>query len=356
MDSLHVGRSRDRPAVGHAFGRPAIRPPPSTEELSMNSTKLAGIGLAAALVAVLPAVPAQAAGVARTFLSAAGSDSNNCANVLTPCRHLATAYAATAPDGEIYVLDPANYGSLTITHGVSIEGHGWASIAPVTGQAAITINAPGATDKINIIGVVLDGTNLASTTGIQFNSGGTLIVRDSVIRNFTQHGIYFSQSISSSLSQLYVSNTLISDNGGVGIFIQPASSGSTNAVLNHVEALHNASGGLFITTASQTMNVTVSDSVSSNNGSDGIDVESDNGKIVNVMVRNSTVANNVATGLKATGSGGSIRATRSTITGNGTAWSNSTGGGGTGQVTSYADNNIEDNGTANTAPTPVIYK
>lgn len=52
-------------------------------------------------------------GVNRTFVSAAGSDSNNCANVLTPFRHLATAYAATAANGEIYVLDPANYGSLS---------------------------------------------------------------------------------------------------------------------------------------------------------------------------------------------------------------------------------------------------
>ena len=70
--------------------------------------------LVTVLVCLLPAAPAQAL-VARTFLSAAGSDSNNCANVLTPCRHLAAAYAATAPNGEIYVLDPANYGSLTIT-------------------------------------------------------------------------------------------------------------------------------------------------------------------------------------------------------------------------------------------------
>src|ERR1700688_3925107 len=123
--------------------------------------------LVSAFVCLLPAVPAQAA-AARTFVSAAGSDSNNCANVLTPCRHLATAYAATAANGEIYVLDPANYGSPTITSPVSIEGHGWASIAPPSGGNAITINAPGATDKINIIGVVLDGTALTGTTGIQF--------------------------------------------------------------------------------------------------------------------------------------------------------------------------------------------
>src|SRR5271154_5550495 len=182
------------------------------------------IAAALALAVTLPAGPAQAL-VARTFVSAAGSDSNNCANVVTPCRHLATAYAATAPNGEIYVLDPANYGSLTITGPVSIEGHGWASIAPVANGAAITINALGATDKINIIGVVLDGTNLTNTDGIRFNSGGSLIVRDSVIRNFSQNGINFEPN-SSTESQLYVSNTMVSDNDNSGIFINPFNTGT----------------------------------------------------------------------------------------------------------------------------------
>src|ERR1700732_3744706 len=178
-----------------------------------------------AFVGLLSAAPAQAL-VTRTFVSAAGSDSNNCTNVLTPCRHLATAYAATAANGEIYVLDPANYGAVTITGPVSIEGHGWASIAPVSGQAAITINAPGATDKINIIGVVLDGTALTNTTGIQFNSGGSLTVRDSVIRNFTAIGINFVPN-TSNLSQLFVSTTLLSDSG-TGIRVVPTGSGTTN--------------------------------------------------------------------------------------------------------------------------------
>ena len=57
-------------------------------------------------------------------------------------------------------------------------------------NAAIAINA-NAGDKINIIGVVLDGTAIANTTGIQFNSGGHLTVRDSVIRNFPDDGIVF---------------------------------------------------------------------------------------------------------------------------------------------------------------------
>jgi hypothetical protein len=316
-----------------------------------RSTIFIAAGLALAAV-TLAAAPAQAL-AARTFLSAAGSDSNNCANVLTPCRHLAAAYANTAPNGEIYVLDPANYGSLTITGPVSIEGHGWASIAPVAGQAAITINTPGSyTDKINIIGVVLDGTNLTNTTGINFISGGSLTVRDSVIRNFTQDGILFGPPHTTNPTELFVSNTLVSDNGNNGINIMPAYLGTTDGVLNHVEMERNGGAGLAVTTSSsQSINVTVSDSVSASNGY-GISAESDGGTPVNVMVRNSTIANNGHDGLLADGTGASIRATRSTITGNATAWAIGPGG----QVTSYADNNIEDNGSANNAPTQIIYK
>jgi hypothetical protein len=307
--------------------------------------------LVTVLVCLLRAIPAQAA-AARTFVSAAGSDSNNCTNVLTPCRHLATAYAATTPNGEIYVLDPANYGSLTITGPVSIEGHGWASIAPVSGSAAITINA-NAGDKINIIGVVLDGTALTNTTGIAFNSGGDLNVEDSVIRNFTKSGITFGPGVSLSSSQLYVSNTLVSDNGLHGIVISPAGTGTTTGVLDHVRMKNNAQNGLTVLISGGIAKITVSDSVSANNKVHGIFIESDGGTQLDVMVRNSTIANNAIEGLDADGTGATIRITRSTITGNQSGW----GAGDGGVVLSYADNNIDGNGTANTEPpSPLTYK
>ena len=300
--------------------------------------------LSTVLVCFLPATPAQAAGVARTFLSAAGSDSNSCTNVATPCRHMAAAYAATAPDGEIYVLDPANYGSLTITHGVSIEGHGWASIAaPTSGSAAIIIAAsPG--DKINIIGVVLDGTALSGTVGIRFNSGGRLIVRDSVIRNFGDFGIFFEPS-SSSPSQLFVSNTLLSDNAHDGINIGPSGSGAVGGAISHVNMEGNGDNGFSAASFGSAINVTVSDSVASGNGSAGIlaDVFVAGGA-PSVMVRNSTITNN-GTGLEANNSG-AIRVTRSTITGNGVGWSFSSGG----VVETFGDNDIVGNTTVNNAP------
>jgi hypothetical protein len=296
----------------------------------------------------LPAATAQAAGAARTFVSAAGSDSNNCTNVATPCRHLAAAYAATAPNGEIYVLDPANYGSLIITGPVSIEGHGWASIAPPPDSAAINVNAnPG--DKINIIGVVLDGTAIGNANGIRFNSGGTLTVRDSVIRNFTDIGIYFVPDNSGS-TQIFVSNTLVSDNGIYGISIGSHHSGTTTGVFDHVQIAGNAQFGLNVF-PNQNANITVADSVIASNGS-GIFAGNDP-FLISVMVRDSIIANNGIDGLDVSGNDTTIRVTRSTIVGNAASgWHVYSG-----VLLSYGDNNIDGNTNANTEPpNPLTYK
>jgi hypothetical protein len=313
-------------------------------------TRTIFIAAALALAVTLPAVPANAQ-VARTYVSAAGSDSNNCANVATPCRHLATAYLATAPNGEIYVLDPANYGSLTITGPVSIEGHGWASIAPPnnngSGSVAITINA-NAGDRINIIGVVLDGTNLPLTTGIQFNSGGTLTVRDSVIRNFTANGIWFRPNSSNS-SNLYVANALISDNSA-GVEYEPTGTGTMTGALSHVDMENNGGVAFAAYSSTQAINVTISDSVVEHNGN-GIASTSGAGLLVSVMVFDSTIANNTV-GLLANLTGGRIWVTRSAITGNANGWEAMNGG----SVASYADNNIAGNNANENAPPSIGYK
>ena len=298
------------------------------------------IAAALALAVALPAAPAQAAG--RTFVSAAGNDSNPC-TITLPCRNLQAAYNAVAANGQVEVLDPGNYGSLTITGPVNIQGHGWAGMSANTG-AAITITSLGATDKIAISGVVLDGLGIVGTTGIQFNSGGTLNVRDSVIRNFTKYGIQFEPS-SSGASQLFVSNTLVSDNGDNGTFIEPSGSGTTQGVLNRVEVANNQRNGILFQNATQTVNFTVSDCVVANNADDGIGALSGGGTTT-IMVRNSIIANNGTGGLEELGGGGLIRVTRSTITANDTGWS--------GTVESYADNNIDGNGSANTEPMPPL--
>jgi BclA C-terminal domain len=198
--------------------------------MSKNAFLLTLLG--AVIVCLLPGAPAQAVEI-RTFVSEAGSDTNSCTSAASPCRHFSAAYAATPAGGEIDVLDPANYGSLTITGPLSIQGNGWAASTAASGMAVFTINA-GTNDEINIRGVVLDGTATPGSVGIQFNSGGSLNIQNSVIRNFDSVGIAF---VSNGSSALFVSNSLISDltnANGTGINIAPTG-GSVTAVINRAD-------------------------------------------------------------------------------------------------------------------------
>jgi len=125
----------------------------------MISKKLASIGLAASLVAILPAVSAHAQSP-RTFVSAAGNDSNPC-SFAAPCRHFQAAVNATSAGGEVDALDPAGYGPIVISQAVTIEGQGWSYIAPPAGGNGITINA--VSGNVVIHGVSLNGAGIGGT-------------------------------------------------------------------------------------------------------------------------------------------------------------------------------------------------
>jgi len=305
------------------------------------------IAAALALAVTLPAVPAQAQ-ANRTFVSAAGSDSNNCANVTTPCRHFAAAFAVTAPSGEIFVLDPANYGSLTITHAVSIEGHGWASIAPPNGGNAITINA-GSSDSISIHGVSIDGTGATGgTNGIVFNIGGSLTVSNCTLQNFAYDGSHnttgngiLMQPTTGTLA-FTITNTTASNNGNAGInFVPQSGSPNANGVIDHVVA--NANGfGIAVNPESATggsIVVTISDSIASNNRALGISAGNGSATL-KVSIDNVSISGN-NTGIQAV-TPANVLLGRSVITGNSLGVNNLTSPNTFG---SYRDNRINLNGT-----------
>jgi hypothetical protein len=308
-------------------------------------------GLACSLVTA----PAQAR--ARVFVASFGNDSNPC-TFGSPCKTFQQAVNVVDVGGEVTAIDSAGFGPINITKSVTITsppGVEAGIAAPASGKSAITIDTASSNQIMNLIGLTLDGANVSNTVGISFiGLSGILNVRDSVIRNFGSDGINFEANASSSSnsdpSQFNVSNTVISDNGNIGIVIEPVGLGPTTGVLDHVQMENNASEGLRVRAdaqATQTVKVTVSDSVSANNAVDGIFALSVGGKAT-VMVRNSILAYNQF-GLETNGAGATIRVTRSTITGNQEAWF--------GTVLSYGDNNIDDNGNANTEPpNPLTYK
>jgi hypothetical protein len=300
------------------------------------------IAAALALAAVLPAIPAQATSLTRTFVSSAGSDSNPC-TITQPCATFARAYSLTTASGIIAALDPGKYGPMTITGPVTINGYGWAAITAPAGGNGITINA-GPTDKITLIGLEIDGANALNTNGIVFGSGASLNVQNSVIENFSQYGILFEPNASSKIS---VSNTVVSDNTH-GIAIGPTGSGTTNGVLDHVHTENNTGDGITIDTPTQTINVAITESVSAQNGNDGIIVTSANSNLkrTTVYVRNSTIVNNGNIGVEATNGFALLYLTRSMIVGNGFLSTS----GPTGGVNTYGDNSM----TFDDEPDPTI--
>src|SRR5262249_44137287 len=59
----------------------------------------------------------------RTYVSGTGSDSYPC-TATQPCKTLQAALSLTVAGGEIFVLNSANYGPVTITKAVTITGEG----------------------------------------------------------------------------------------------------------------------------------------------------------------------------------------------------------------------------------------
>ena len=264
----------------------------------------------------------------RTYVSGTGSDSNPCV-AANPCLTLQGALALTAAGGEIYVLDSANYGPVTINKAVTITSEGAAAGVLATSGAGITISA-GATDVVNLRGLDIDGSNSGSV-GIQFNSGQSLNIQKSVVRSFTGSGINFAPN---GASFLFVADTTLINNAGYGISLTNNATG----VVSRVTATENGAG---ILAYGSGVSLTVTDFLAGHN-TFGIGASSSA-----VMVRNSTFNGN-SVGISADQSA-IIWVGQSTIAGNLTGWQATNSG----QVVSYGNNDVSGNTAGGTAITTV---
>ena len=316
---------------------------------------IAAFAVGLALAGLLSAAPAQAQAT-RTFVSPTGNDASASCSLAAPCRTFLAAYALTNAGGEIAVLGTAGYGPLTISKAISIvNGGGFeAGIAVPSGGIGITINA-GTSDFVSLRGLTIDGAGVGQT-GIKFNSGTSLTVESCIIRHMTGDGIdSFSNAPTSILT---VSNSIVNDNAGDGIIVQP--SGNTTAMFNRIETNNNKFDGILVSGAnvnqSKTVNATAFESVSSGNGSDGFHAYSGgatNG-LTTFMVSHSAASNN-GFGVEATYTGATLHLANSTLSGNVNGWTD-TGAGGLGVVDSYGDNYIDGNTMNQTAPPSIPRK
>jgi hypothetical protein len=287
---------------------------------------------AAALLTLAEPAQAQAN---RTFVSGHGSDTNPC-SLTAPCRSFAQALTQTNAGGEITILDPAGYGSVTIGKSVSIvnDGIGEAGVTVTSHTDAIDISI-GASDVVNLRGLTLVGGGVGFD-GIAFTNLGTLNIQNCVIRGFTNDGIDLGPG---GTAQFNISETIVSNAVNFGVQLSPTGSGAVTAVFNRVQTIGNGVGfimdGAFSTGGA--INATIANSTATNSVFYGIAADTEGGGVTRLMVSNSVASNN-GTGVFA-GFGALVYLAKNTIAGNTTAFTVADA-----TLSSFGDNYIKANG------------
>ena len=227
----------------------------------------------------------------RTWVSGVGDDLNPCSRT-APCKTFAGAISKTAEGGEIDALDPAGYGSVTITKAMTLDGgtgSGWASI--LTGATnGVTINV---TTGVHINDAVVTLRNISfigasqgltpGLNGVNYLKAAQVHVENCVFENFSTSGINMALG---STGTLFVHDSVF-DNTGTGIKVT-TSSGFATAQIEHSRFNGMTDG---INTTSNAF-VTVRDSYFSGiTGASNGAIRAAAGCLANVI--NSTFAGNV---------------------------------------------------------------
>lgn len=210
----------------------------------------------------------------RTWVSGVGDDVNPCSRT-APCKTFSGAISKTAANGEISVLDPAGFGTVTITKSLTINGthgQGYGSILAAGVSAGVIINNATAIVRLKSLDINGAGTG---TDGIRINAALKVYIEDTKIDGFTNRGINDIRTTANGFLNIVDSN--VSGTGQSGITIIPGVGGNVTAVLDNVHAQGSTSNSGY----AQSGNVrsTVRNSFFTGNFSNGIFADGTSGEL-----------------------------------------------------------------------------
>jgi hypothetical protein len=241
------------------------------------------------------------------------------------------------------VLDPGDFGPVTLTGSMTIDGGGGqvAGVGVVPGTSGITVNA-GANDVINLRGLAFDGYGETGASGVAFNSGSRLQVEHCTFQGFDTAGIAFTPGAgSATTAQMFVEDSTMVGNA-YGVSVIPTAGIAAAVTLTRVHLDQNSITGLIAdgTNGSGLIQVAVGEGSASLNADNGISVFSALASISLDVIR-TTIAANGLVGLRAQGSAATVSVGSSQIRGN-TVGLKMVGGA---VLLSYGNNQMTGNGT-----------
>ena len=271
----------------------------------------------------------------RSWISGVGDDANPCSRT-APCKTFAGALSKTATSGIIDVLDPGDFGSVTITKSITLESVGQIAAIQNSSGDGIDINATGAI--VILRGLAIDG-DVTGVVGINFSNGSQLTLEQCDIGAFRGAGSAGIQFKPATAATLIIRNSTIHGNGVAtssdttgGIQIQPTGGGSAQVVLDNVRVIDNAGFGM---QANGPATVSLRNSAIVGNSGTGVWALGGAGA-VGVWATGVTVARNNQTGFLAQSAGAQITLRSSVVTGNAQGVLSS----GSGNIVSYGNNGI----------------
>jgi hypothetical protein len=262
----------------------------------------------------------------RTWVSGVGDDVNPCSRT-APCKTYAGAISKTASGGEITVLDPGGFGTLTITKPITVNGFGNRGHSLSSGVNCFVINitvAPAAPIQNVVILRNLDISGASATLlgldAIRFIAGGTLQVENCNIEKFSGQGIDYANAAA---SNLIVENTTISNCNGGAILVTPGGGQLGFVSLNNVRLERS----LFGLQANDGSRVTAKDCVATGNTQNGFLALDAAGANFSLVTLESCVASNNGTnGVHADGAKTIVAISNVTASGNTTGFRMSNSG------------------------------
>lgn len=246
--------------------------------------------LCLASASLLLASASLSASSTHTWVSATGNDSN-AGTPTSPYADFATAVANTTTGGTVSVMGPGDYGPVTITQSVTIDGTGGGSINFAGDGEGIYID-PAATANIVLRNLSIDGGGTGSDAIFIASTGTTnvvnVVIDGCLIAGFADIGVGLGSE-----SPMYVTIRNTSIQGGelgVRTFQNGTTSPVTNydhVTLDHVTVQGATSSGVF----SRNGNVDILNStISGNTGTGVAGIEADTYATFNVQ--NSVISSN----------------------------------------------------------------
>lgn len=304
----------------------------------------------------------------RSWVASNGDDNAAC-TLTAPCRTFQGAFNKTNTQGEIDVIDSADYSNansnvgaisgtntLAITRSVTIDGGGigFMSSNTTTNADAVAVTTADPHDVVTLRRISINGNHYGGTPGVLYNgvnfSGrGALVIEKSQISNFSNAAINFTPANG---ADLYVRDCDFTNNEFFGINISSTASGLARGFLDNVRFNNNGifgtGAGLYADSRSQ---VFVDTSSAAGNGLHGFGARPAAATAEINIESSSAVGNNV--GVVAGFGGGTAIVRISNVdvfdnTGAGIAFNPA------GSITSFGNNRIAGNAAGNGPPTATL--